>query len=169
MGDGFLAIFPCERNQKESTEACQMALAGAMEAVSRMEIANRERIGKGEAPLGFGIGLHIGNVMFGNVGLADRLSFSVFGSAVNEVTRLEQLTKKFGSPIIASAAFKDYYGGDWEPLGNEILRGSDSPMDVYKPAAADRQSQAFHVVRRDRTRHLSDAEAVVVLHQDTAA
>ncbi len=107
--------------------------------------------------------------MFGNVGLADRLSFSVFGSAVNEVTRLEQLTKKFGSPIIASAAFKDYYGGDWEPLGNEILRGSESPMDVYKPAAADRQSQAFHVVRRDRSRHLSDAEAVVVLHQDTAA
>jgi adenylate cyclase len=169
VGDGFLAIFPCERNQKESTEACQMALAGAMEAVSRMETANRERASKGEPALGFGLGLHIGNVMFGNVGLADRLSFSVFGSAVNEVTRLEQLTKKFGSPIIASAAFKDYYGGDWEPLGNEILRGSESPMDVYKPAAADRQSQAFHVVRRDRTRHLSDAEAVVVLHQDTAA
>jgi adenylate cyclase len=168
VGDGFLAIFPCERNQKESAEACQMALAGAQEAVKRMEEANRERLAKSEEPLGFGLGLHIGNVMFGNVGLADRLAFSVFGSAVNEATRLEQLTKKFGSPVIASAAFRDYYGGDWEALGNEILRGSDSPMDVYRPAV-EGQTKAFTVMRRDRTRHLSDAEAVVVLHRDNAA
>jgi adenylate cyclase len=168
VGDGFLAIFPCERNQKESTEACQLALAGAQEAVNRMETANRARITGGELPLGFGIGLHIGNVMFGNVGLPDRLSFSVFGSAVNEATRLEQLTKKFGSPVIASAAFRDYCGGDWEALGNEILRGSDSPMDVYRPAEKGGQMQGFSIVRRDRTRLLSDAEAVVVLHRDGA-
>jgi adenylate cyclase len=92
----------------------------------------------------------------------------VFGSAVNEATRLEQLTKKFSSPIIASAAFHDYCGGDWEPLGNEILRGSDSPMDVYRPALKDGVMRGFSVVRRDRTRLLSDAEAVVVLHRDSA-
>jgi adenylate cyclase len=169
VGDGFLAIFPCERNQKESTEACQLALAGAMEAVTRMEATNRERVARGELPLGFGLGLHIGNVMFGNVGLADRLAFSVFGSAVNEATRLEQLTKKFNTPVIASAAFRDYCGGGWDLLGSEILRGSDSAMEVIRPALKDGQRPNFHVVRRDRTRHMSDAEAVVVLHRDNAA
>ena len=52
---------------------------------------------------GYGIGLHVGNVMFGNVGLQDRLTFSAFGRAVNEVTRLESLTKKYPSQLIASA------------------------------------------------------------------
>jgi adenylate cyclase len=169
VGDGFLAIFPCGRNQKESNEACQLALAGAHEAVTRMEAANRERIGRGELPLGFGVGLHIGNVMFGNVGLPDRLAFSVFGSAVNEATRLEQLTKSFQTPIIASAAFHDYCGGDWDLLGSEVLRGSDSAMEVYRPAVKDGQSKVFSIVRRDRTRLLSDAEAVVLLHHDSAA
>ncbi len=78
---------------------------------------NRLRAERDEAALGYGLSLHIGNVMFGNVGLAERLSFSVFGSTVNEVARLEGLTKKFATPIVASEEFTSYCGGEWEALG----------------------------------------------------
>ena len=60
------------------------------------------------APIGYGIGLHVGNVMFGNVGLKDRLTFSAFGASVNEVQRLQELTKKYQHNVIASEAFADY-------------------------------------------------------------
>jgi adenylate cyclase len=111
IGDGFLAIFPCGRNHKESHDSCHLALSASLESERRMSDVNAERRRRGEPELGFGIGLHIGNVMFGNVGLADRLSFSVFGSAVNEAARLETLTKSHKTPIVASEAFKDYCGG----------------------------------------------------------
>ena len=61
--------------------------------------------------------------MFGNVGLKDRLTFSAFGSAVNEVQRLQELTKKYPHNIIASEAFAGYSGGSWTTLGQEKLRG----------------------------------------------
>ena len=56
---------------------------------------NDERKQSGLGEIGYGIGLHVGNVMFGNVGLTDRLTFSAFGSAVNEVQRLQGLTKTY--------------------------------------------------------------------------
>jgi adenylate cyclase len=146
-----------------------MALAAAQEALARMAAANQERTGRSEEPLGFGLGLHIGNVMFGNVGLADRLAFSVFGSAVNEATRLEQLTKKFQTPIVASGAFKDYCGGEWDTLGQEKLRGSESPMPLFRPTEKGERKKPVAIARRDRSRQLSDAEAVVLLHRDSAA
>src|SRR5215831_3598414 len=130
IGDGFLAIFPCDRNQKGTGEACTLALSAVLDAMERMAETNRQRQEKGEAALGYGLSLHIGNVMFGNVGLAERLSFSVFGSAVNEAARLETLTKKLGTPIVASQEFADYCAAEWEALGHEVLRGVQAPMAV---------------------------------------
>src|SRR3546814_2710427 len=75
-----------------------------------MAETNRQRVANDEPSLGYGLSLHIGNVMFGNVGLAERLSFSVFGSTVNEAARLETLTKKFATPIVASEEFATYCG-----------------------------------------------------------
>src|SRR4051812_20847798 len=100
LGDGFLAVYPCERHRAESQIASQAALKAAQIAVWRMTDLNRRRVAKGDDEIGFGIGLHIGNVMFGNVGLKDRLTFSAFGKAVNEVSRIEQLSKNYPSPII---------------------------------------------------------------------
>ena len=96
---------------------------------------NRQRAERDEPALGYGLSLHIGNVMFGNVGLAERLSFSVFGSTVNEVARLEALTKKFETPIVASEEFTSYCGGEWEALGSGIAarrQGADGgvPADA---------------------------------------
>jgi len=169
IGDGFLAIFPCERNHKETSEACKLALSAALEATHRMSETNRQRAVQDEAPLGYGLALHIGNVMFGNVGLAERLSFSVFGSTVNEAARLEALTKKFGSPIVASEEFTGYCGGAWEGLGSELLRGVNAPMAVFRPAGLGAELPATRLIQRSRVRDFSDAEAVILLHRDSPA
>jgi adenylate cyclase len=128
---------------------------------------NRQRAERDEAALGYGLSLHIGNVMFGNVGLAERLSFSIFGSTVNEVARLEGLTKKFGTPIVASEEFTTYCGGEWEALGSESLRGVNAPMAVFRPALAGGDPAAARVIQRSRVRDFSDAEAVIMLHRDS--
>src|SRR5918997_2026455 len=133
VGDGFLAVFPCARNRKDNTEACRKALAGGLEAPRRVAEVNAARQARGEAALEFGLGLHVGNVMYGNVGLVDRLSFSAFGAAVNEAVRLQELAKTCATPIVASADFVDYAGGDWEALGEAELRGFEDPVAVYRP------------------------------------
>src|SRR5206468_3845480 len=84
--------------------------------------------------IGFGLGLHVGNVMFGNVGLRDRLTFSAFGPAVNEVQRLESLTKKHPAHVIASEDFVDYCGGDWMKLGIEKVPGIERELTIFSPA-----------------------------------
>jgi adenylate cyclase len=169
MGDGFLAIFPCGRNHRESSEACKLALSAAFEAEDRMAETNRARAERGEAALGYGLGLNIGNVTFGNVGLAERLTFSVFGSTVNEVSRLEQLTKKYRTPIVASAAFQEYCGGEWEKLGAEALHGVDQPIAVYRPGPHELKTTEARKVERSALRDLSQAESVVLLHRDSPA
>ncbi|MGI9482501.1 MAG: adenylate/guanylate cyclase domain-containing protein [Hyphomicrobiales bacterium] len=134
MGDGFLAIFPCDRNRRDSIIATQAAFHAAEEAVARMKDVNQERTKAGDEPLGFGLSLHVGNVMFGNVGMADRLAYSVFGATVNEAARLETLTTKYKTPIIASGAFADYQGGAWKLLGIEELKGVQEAIEVMAPA-----------------------------------
>ena len=164
VGDGFLSVFRCARNRRDSAEACRKALAGAVEAPGRMAEVNAARRTRGEAPLEFGLGLHVGNVMYGNVGLVDRLSFSAFGAAVNEAVRLQDLAKTCRTPIVASADFVDYAGGDWDALGETELRGFEHPVAVFRPRDGARHGDK--VVRRDRSVGLSDAEAIVLLQRD---
>lgn len=133
IGDAFLAIFPCDRNRRESIVATKAAYTAAQNAVKNMRSVNEERTKAGNEPLGFGISLHVGNVMFGNVGMADRLAYSVFGAAVNEVARLESMTVKYKSPIIASGAFADYEGSAWDLRGKEEFKGVSEPMEIMAP------------------------------------
>lgn len=88
----------------------------------------------GLAPLGYGIALHLGVVMYGNVGTSTRLTFSAFGAAVNEVVRIEQFTKTCGEPVLASRLFSSVAEADWRDLGAYTLRGIDAPMQVLAPA-----------------------------------
>lgn len=142
IGDAFLAIFPCGRNRKESIVATRAAFEAAQNAVKRMQKVNVERTKAGDEPLGYGISMHVGNVMFGNVGMADRLAYSVFGAAVNEVARLEAMTVKFKTPIIASGAFADYQGGAWDLLGSEQFKGVREPMEIMAPTKASTRKAA---------------------------
>lgn len=136
IGDAFLAVYPCGRNRKESVVATQAALASSEDAILRMNDINQDRVSSNLAALRYGMSLHIGNVMFGNVGMPDRLAYSVFGSTVNEAARLEGLTSKYDKRVLGSSNFKDYAGGEWQELGCEELKGVAQPMSVFTPAYA---------------------------------
>ncbi|MDE1993743.1 MAG: adenylate/guanylate cyclase domain-containing protein, partial [Rhizobiaceae bacterium] len=82
LGDGFLAVYPCGRHKDPSKVACEAALSAVFHAQRRVASLNDDRQARGLSAVRYGIGLHVGNVMFGNVGLKDRLTFSAFGSAV---------------------------------------------------------------------------------------
>src|SRR5262249_32460854 len=106
-------------------------------------------------------------VMFGNVGLKDRLTFSAFGAAVNEVQRLQELTKKYHHQVIASSAFADYAGGAWTTLGDEKLRGVDEAITVLSPdVSAVSAPLEEEAVFEPTPAGLSDAENVILLHRD---
>ncbi len=168
MGDGFLAIFPSGDTPASRKEACITAHAAAIDATRLMAEANRERATSGLTELGYGIGLHIGNVKFGNVGLADRLTFSVFGSAVNEASRLESLTKVHKVPIIASEEFRRRCEGVWEEIGAETLRGVQHEITVFTPCHGTEDSVVVKMPRKLVETHRSDAENVVLLHRGQA-
>ncbi len=136
IGDAILAIFPIEKRGVTRSRAARRALKAAREADRRLALANRARIEEGQPALSYGLALHTGDVMFGNIGTPERLTFSVIGSSVNEVARLQDLTKELGHPVLASDAFAAAAPGDWTDLGEHALRGVARPLKVFAPADA---------------------------------
>jgi adenylate cyclase len=136
IGDSLLAIFPTDPATLPAEKACAKALDAALEAQRRFAKLNEQRRARGHADLGYGIALHFGEVMYGNLGIKERLTFSAFGSAVNQVVRLEQLTKDCGEPILASEVISKAIATDWRRVGEYTLRGVGQPMKVVAPIAA---------------------------------
>ena len=136
IGDAVLAIFQVDGPGGDA-RAARMALAAAQDAENRLARLNRSREGGGEDPIDFGLALHVGEVMFGNVGVPERIDFTVIGPAVNEVARLEGLTKTLGHRIVVSNGFSRLLPLDWEALGETTLRGVASGRRVYAPPATE--------------------------------
>jgi adenylate cyclase len=128
MGDGLLAVFPLSNPQ--ASKNLLKAISEAQTAMSRL---NDEIIRKGHEPLGYGIGVHVGDVMYGNIGSRTRLDFTVIGPAVNVASRLETLTKEIHRPVLLSRAFAEMSGcrDMLESLGPHFLRGVDEPVEVF--------------------------------------
>ena len=97
MGDGLLAIFPLSQ-----PSACANLLNAVAEARQAMVALNEKNGETGRAPLNYGIGVHVGDVMYGNIGSLTRLDFTVIGPAVNMASRLETLTKQLGKAVLLS-------------------------------------------------------------------
>jgi len=167
MGDGFLAVYPCDRHRDASEVATRAAMAAVREATARMADLNTSRRGEGLGEINFGIALHVGNVMFGNVGLKDRLTFSAFGGAVNEVQRLQGLTKTLGQPVIASQGFANYCGGDWVSLGERRLRGVRDKVSILKPGAGNMTSSPVDPLAKNALDLRSEAEHVMLLYRNS--
>ncbi len=114
------------------------------------------------------MGLHVGNVMFGNVGLKDRLTFSTFGSAVNEVSRLQGLSRLYPDhPIIASEAFTTYCGGDWVMLGEKKLRGVQDKVTILAPGEENMKMSNVEAVGKGKSDASSEAEQVMMLFRNS--
>ncbi len=132
IGDAVLAIFHID-GPGGGQRAARMAWAAALEAERRLERLNAVRAERGDASLEFGLALHVGEVLFGNVGVPERIDFTAVGPAVNEAARLEGLTKTLRRRIVVSNAFSHLLPLDWESLGETALRGVASGRRVFAP------------------------------------
>jgi adenylate cyclase len=126
-----LAIFPLLRETQ--TDACRNALDAAREAIRTMERVNRLRSDAGKPAAHVDLALHIGEVLYGNVGAADRLDFTVIGPAVNEAARIETLCEPLGRNVLVSAEFAEAIGSfeGLQSLGHHRLRGVREPRAIY--------------------------------------
>lgn len=134
MGDGLLAIFPVAENTGESAKRCSDALAASRAALTALDALNARRATKGEAEVRFGIGLHIGEFAYGNIGGSGRLDFTCIGPAVNLASRLESLTGKLGRPVITSADVAALVDPNaLESVGEFELKGVPGKVPVFAP------------------------------------
>jgi adenylate cyclase len=131
IGDGVLAIFPI--GERNAAAACDAALSAIAAARAGMDHLDRVRAGQGLAPLPFGAALHVGEMLWGNIGTADRLDFTAIGSAVNLVSRLEGLCKTLGRTVLLSGAFAGETTQPLISLGEHRLRGIAEPCAVFAP------------------------------------
>jgi adenylate cyclase len=131
MGDGMLAMFPVPAPAERAATALRAARA-ASSVADAMVVLNRIRAAGDEPIVRFGLALHIGEVMFGNIGASRRLDFTVIGPAVNHAARLEKLCSELDCPVIVSAAMASLLGdGETVALGRHALKDIDEPQAVY--------------------------------------
>ena len=129
IGDGVLAIFPVAGgSHRAACDAALSAVAAARAGMAHLDEARRRR---DEPPLPFGVALHLGEILWGNVGAADRLDFTAIGPAVNLVSRLQDLCRPLGQTVLVSGAFAAEAGAPLVPLGEQALRGVASPCAVF--------------------------------------
>jgi adenylate cyclase len=138
LGDAVLAIFAISGAETPLGEAwfreeggCAAALAAARDARSRVDALNQRREVSGEPPLEFGLALHVGDVMYGNLGVPQRMQFTVIGAAANEAARLAAMCKDLKHWVLVSSAFKRCFPGELVSLSRHILRGVDTPRQIF--------------------------------------
>jgi adenylate cyclase len=132
IGDGMLATFSFE--DAEASQTCLRALDAAKEAARELDALNGPRSRMGAPAVAVDIALHVGEVLYGNVGATDRLDFTVIGPAVNEVARIEALCEPLGRSILVSAEFVAAIAdGDSRliSLGRHALRGVKRDKEVF--------------------------------------
>jgi adenylate cyclase len=133
MGDGLLAIFPVE-DVSFRHYACRRALEAALAAHAAVEKLNAERAAEGAPVLRFNVALHVGVVVYGNIGSATRLDFTCIGPAVNLTVRIEALAAKLAAPVVMSAAFAKVVRESHAAvvsLGKHPVKGLMAPPEVF--------------------------------------
>jgi adenylate cyclase len=137
LGDGMLAAFAFAEADRAAT--CRRALDAAEDAMKALAALNATRAAAGLPAVTVDLALHVGDVLYGNVGATDRLDFTVVGPAVNEVARIEVLCEPLGRAVLTSAEFaaavKDA-DGRLESLGRYNLRGVREAKEIFALAAS---------------------------------
>jgi adenylate cyclase len=127
IGDGLLAIFRMA-DEAETRAVCARALAAARKARARIEAVQPT---DGEAPLRFGLALHVGEALYGNIGGGSRLDFTCIGPAINLAARMENTAARLGRVVIASRAFAGCLPQDFTALGAFELAGFREPQTLF--------------------------------------
>lgn len=128
LGDGVLAIFPVAASP---AAACEAALNAVLAGRAGMAHLDAARESEGLPPLPFGVALHLGEILWGNIGAADRLDFTAIGPAVNLVSRLEGLCRPLGHSVLLSDAVAAQTARPLLALGEHKLRGIAQPCAVF--------------------------------------
>ncbi len=139
MGDGLLAIFPIAGENNAAT-VCRRTLSCALEV--RTRIAELPRKTENEAAIRFGLALHVGEVMYGNIGGGNRLDFTCIGPAVNLAARLERIAATLGETIVASADFASRCPRKFTRRGKFSVAGFVAPQTVFGLARATNRATA---------------------------
>lgn len=136
IGDGILAIFRAD----EPGRACRLALEAEALSRARIETLNQRRSEQGLPVTTTYLGLHVGEVFYGNIGSSDRLDFTVVGPAVNEASRIAAMCRSAERPVLFSSAFAEAaLGEDRDGLvsiGRYALRGVAQPQELFTLEAA---------------------------------
>jgi len=132
IGDGVLAIFELAKDG----DGCSRALDAAHDAMQHVTSLNEKRSGAGLPVTELYLSLHVGEVLYGNIGSRDRLDFTVVGPAVNEAARICAMSRGLERAVVVSAAFAEASGANRDrlvSLGRYALRGVRRPQELFTP------------------------------------
>jgi adenylate cyclase len=129
MGDGVLAIFTAEDRER----ACNAALSAAIAARGGVTTLKEGRAADGRPVTDMYLGLHVGEVFYGNIGSRERLDFTVVGPAVNEVSRIAAMCRSVDQPVLMSAAFANVgeIRSRLVSVGRYALRGVSTAQELF--------------------------------------
>jgi adenylate cyclase len=130
MGDGLLAVFPIAEADGDIHQVCSRVLEAARESRASVE-ALEYPVGDTIERFRFGVALHVGKILYGNIGGGNRLDFTCIGPAVNLAARLEKIAGKLHRTVVASGAFAGICAGGWLDLGEFPIAGFSKAERVY--------------------------------------
>jgi adenylate cyclase len=130
MGDGLLAVFPIDEYIGDANYVCSRVLEAAREARAGVDELTYT-IGKAIERFRFGVALHVGNILYGNIGGGNRLDFTCIGPAVNLAARLEKIAGRVGRTVVASEGFVRVCDAEWNELGEFPIAGFSKAQRVY--------------------------------------
>jgi adenylate cyclase len=133
IGDAILAIFKADN----ATDACRSALQAEADLREKIQALNLRRHEQNQPVTSIYLGLHIGDVFYGNIGSPDRLDFTVIGPAVNEVARIASMCRSVDRPVLLSSSFVETLPPEernrFVSVGRYALRGSNRPQELFTP------------------------------------
>ncbi len=131
MGDGLLATF--DLTAGADAAVCRVALAAAADLRRAFPTFNATRQAAGRPVMDFGLALHLGEVLYGNIGAHDRLDFTVVGPAVNEASRIQALCRPLARDVLVSRTFRQAAGAEagLVSLGLHALRDVAEPQELF--------------------------------------
>ncbi|MEW9834731.1 adenylate/guanylate cyclase domain-containing protein [Mesorhizobium marinum] len=131
MADGVLAIFTAG----DPAAACAAALAAEAGMRRKHDELNDRRAAAGRPVSSIYLGLHIGDVFYGNIGSKDRLDFTVVGQAVNEASRIASMCRSVDREVLLSSAFREFLPEPEQDrlvsVGRYALRGVSRPEELF--------------------------------------
>ena len=130
MGDGLLAVFPITEHGDDAEHVCARVLEAARESRASV-LAMEYAIGETNEKFRFGVALHVGRILYGNIGGGNRLDFTCIGPAVNLAARLEKIASRLHRIIVASEGFAGICSGGWQDLGEFPIAGFSQAQRAY--------------------------------------